>query len=271
MRISGSITYTRKKQIGVGQGMNSMVWLAHDPQLGGEIAVKEIPKSKFGDVNAYFTEAQTLFAVSHPNIVSIQCAFQSKSLICLAMPYYKRGSLKDRTEKGPLTVREAIRVGKGVLAGLSSIHARDFVHFDIKPSNVLFSASHEPLVADFGQSKLVGPTGFTARPGMYADGIPPECYRGIGSKQSDVYHAGLLLYRCVNGDDHFKCQVPPNLAEATRLTQLGKFPDRNKFLPHVPKRLKTIIRKALAIELGERYETVSDLSDALSAVTINHD
>ncbi len=77
MQIQGTITYTRTKQIGVGQGMNSVVWLVDDPQLGGQFAVKEISKSKLAfDPSRFWTEAQTMNAVGHPNIMPIRAAFR---------------------------------------------------------------------------------------------------------------------------------------------------------------------------------------------------
>ena len=139
MRVLAQLEYQRFRQLGVGQGMNSEVYFAHDPQLGGDMAVKEIEKSKFGnDINAYFAEAQTMFAVNHPNITPVQYACATGDKICLAMPYFARGSLTDQITSCPISLSEVLRVGQAVLAGLARIHAARFIHFDIKPSNVLF-------------------------------------------------------------------------------------------------------------------------------------
>src|ERR1700693_6259500 len=102
MRVDGTISYTRVRQIGIGQGMNSEVYLADDPQLGGQVAAKEIVKSQFVNRVSYFKEAQAMFAVAHDNVVAVQYACQTPNIISLVMPYYQRGSLADRICDRPL-------------------------------------------------------------------------------------------------------------------------------------------------------------------------
>jgi serine/threonine protein kinase len=252
--------------------MHSHVYLADDPQLGGEIAVKEIDKVNFGtSVSDYFNEAQVMFQVDHQNVVPILCAFQTADKICLAMRFFKNGSLRNRTVNGPLALKEVTKLGQGVLSGLISIHLKNLIHFDIKPSNIFYSDSGVPMVADFGQSRVAGPMGIASRPGMYLDGIPPECYSGVGSFQSDVYQTALTLYRAANGDAFFDSQRSTDPLEVETRTLAGEFPRRDKFLPHVPKLLRTVIRKALSLDPADRYQTASDFADALGKVDIKTD
>src|ERR1700681_3687670 len=113
MQVVAEIQYDRGNQIGVGQGMNSMVFLANDPQLGGQFAVKEIQKIKFGnDIDSYFAEAQTMFATANPSIVPIQYACQTTTHVALAMPYFANGSLAPRICDGPITIRGLIRMAQ---------------------------------------------------------------------------------------------------------------------------------------------------------------
>lgn len=280
MDIKGSITYTRIKQIGEGQGMNSTVYLVTDPQLGGgRFAVKEISKKNLGnDVSNFWVESSTMNDVGHPNIVPIRCAFETVENVCLEMDYYKNGSLADRTSVGPISPLEIIRIGQGILGGTASIHAAGYIHFDIKPSNVFFDDNNRPLVADFGQTRKIGPNGITPRPPMYLGGMPPECYQGVGAQQSDIYHIGITLYRAANGDKFFYDQVPNSGYESDgtpiiddvsleTMTLSGSFPNRNKFLPHVPKSLRTVIRKSISVDPSKRYATAEDMAEALGKVT----
>lgn len=269
MLVKGEITYTRKREIGVGQGMNSHVYLADDPQLGGEIAVKEIEKVNFGTaIEDFFNEARIMFQVGHQNVVPVLCAFQTTDKICLAMRYFKNGSLRDKTIRGPLALKNCVRLGQAILSGLTSIHIKGFIHFDVKPSNIFFSDTGVPMVADFGQSRAAGPMGIASRPGMYIDGIPPECYSGVGSFQSDVYQAGLTLYRAVNGDAFFDEQRSADPNEVQLRTLAGDFPKRDRFLPHVPRALRTVIRKSLTVDPADRYQSASEFADALARVDI---
>lgn len=167
MQIRGEITYTHVCPIGVGQGMNSKVYLADDPQLGGRIAAKEIEKARFGNPANYFNEAQTMFQVAHENVIAVQYACQTSTLISLCMPYYQKGSLADRIRDRPLQLSEVLRVAQGVLAGLAHIHLNHYIHFDVKPSNVLFSHTDRPMVADFGQSRAISATGVVTVPPLY--------------------------------------------------------------------------------------------------------
>ena len=266
--VLAEIRYQKMRPIGVGQGMNSEVFLAFDPQLGGQIAVKEVPKASFGSpVASYFEEAGAMFASAHPNVVPVLYACQTPVQISVAMPYYANGSLHSRIETGPLRLRECLRVGHGVLHGLTQIHLQNFLHLDIKPSNVLFDDTNRPMVADFGQARSLS-SGVVTSPRMYRHAFPPETLQTtIATVQSDVYQAGLLVYRAVNGDPHYQAQVPAPHELLAKIIA-GKFPDRDLFMPHVPKRLRTVIRKALKLNPTDRYHSATEMSDALARVEV---
>ncbi len=269
MKVLASISYTKLKQIGVGQGMNSEVYLADDPQLGGRVAVKEIAKSRFGNPAAYFDEAQAMFQVAHDNVVAVQYACQTPTIISLAMPYYRKGSLADRISDRPLQLSAMQRVAQEVLAGLAHIHLAGYIHFDVKPSNVLFSNTNKPMVSDFGQSRSISRTGAVTVPPLYFSAQPPETIKtGVATILADIYQVGLLLYRAVNGDDLFNAQIPPDPALLSGRISSGKFPDRRRFMPHVPQRIRTLIRKALRVDPAQRFQTATEMADAFSRVYI---
>src|SRR5205085_8644968 len=127
--------------------------------------------------------------------------------------------------------------------------------------------------ADFGQCCKIGPGGVVTKlPPMYRFALPPEFYKsGVATIHSDIYHMGLLLYRAANGDAEFNAQKPPNDSELERRTIRGKFPDRNRFLPHVPTQMRTVIRKALQIDPAHRYDSATAMSAALASVPVRFD
>jgi len=85
MKVAATLEYDKLTQIGVGQGMNSTVFLANDPQFGGEIVVKDVPLAKFGNtVSAYFVEAHAMFAANHANVVPVLYAGTTATDIVLA-------------------------------------------------------------------------------------------------------------------------------------------------------------------------------------------
>jgi serine/threonine protein kinase len=271
MRVDGTISYIRIRQIGVGQGMNSTVYLVDDPQLGGQVAAKEIETSRFANPTAYFDETQTMFAVAHDNVIEVRYACQTPDIISLVMPFYPNGSLADRIQDRPLQLSELLRVTQGVLAGLAHIHLRGYIHFDVKPSNVLFSGKNRPMVADFGQSRAISPAGVVTVPPLYMSAQPPETINtGVATSVADIYHVGLLMYRAANGDGFYKAQAPSPAIVMTKISR-GKFPDRNRFMPHVPSRIRTLIRKALRVNPSDRFQTATEMADDLSRVDISLD
>lgn len=267
MRVAATLEYVKGAQIGAGEGMNSEVYLAHDPQLGGEVVVKEIPISSFGNsVNRYFAEAQAMFASTHQNVVPVHYAGTAGSNICITMPYFAGGSWAKQLAAGPVPVSSVVRIGQDVLAGLAHIHIAGYVHCDVKPSNVLLSKTGRGLVSDFGQSRSIGPNGTINSPSMYWACVPPEAYGSAVTLLADVYQTGLLLYRAVNGEQEWARQIKPVASKIDDAIKQGRFPDRKFFLPHVPDRLRRAIRKALSIDPKERHQSAVEFADDLGHV-----
>lgn len=269
MKVVGSLEYDKRVRIGVGQGQNSEVWRADEPQLGGQVAVKEIPQTKLGNTPAdFFAEAQAMFCSEHPNVVPLRYACIAGTNVSLVMPYFSKGSLLDRISKQPLDLLEVRRVGQAILAGVGRIHSAGSIHFDLKPSNILFSDDDVPMVADFGQARKFNPaTGVVTVPALYEDAMPPETLSlGVGTVQSDIFQIGLLLYRAANGEPFYKPQVPTVNLDDKILR--GVFPSRKEFLPHVPKRMRTVIRKALQIDPADRFASAAEMSTALGRISI---
>lgn len=269
MKVQASLVYTRTQQIGKGQGRNSIVYAIDEQQLGGVMVAKEVDKTQFRPAQDYFAEAKVMFSNAHENVVPIQYACETPTHVCMVMPYFANGSLADRIKDGPLSVRETIRVGIGIADALARIHTAGFIHFDIKPTNVLFSNVGVPLLADFGQTRAISPAGLSAIPPVYETCVAPEWYSGaVATIHWDLYQVGLLLYRAVNGEPLYRPQEF-YCSEATICN--GKFPNRDLFLPHVPRKLKTIIRKALHVDPAQRHQSATELSRELGRVNVGHD
>lgn len=258
------------------QGMNSEVWLARDLQHDGEVAVKEIPKANLRrqGIADFFQEAKMMFDAQHPeNVVPILYAgdIPNRDCVGIAMPYYPNGSLHDRIASGPLSLLEVVRVGLAMLNGLGSIHSKDLFHFDLKPSNIFFDSQDVPLVADFGQARAAMLHGKVPLPAMYPFGVPPEIYGSrVGSRQTDIYLAGVTLYRAVNGNPFFDAQKAA-IVDLRAEVLAGKFPRRDRFQPHVPRQLRTLIRKAMSVDEADRFRSASDMLNALANCPIKHD
>jgi serine/threonine protein kinase len=156
-----------------------------------------------------------------------------------------------------------------VLGALSQIHVANLLHFDLKPSNILFSDTDVPMIADFGQARLIDPSGLAAAPKMYKWGIPPEVLtHHVGTVESDIYQAGLTLYRLFNGEPHFKLQCSRLTSSWAEAIEKGRLPDRGNFLPHISPGIRRVIRRALKVNPTQRYHSAIEFQDALSRLEL---
>lgn len=266
------------KEIGQ-EGRNSKVFLAHDNQLDGMIVIKEIKKNHSINPDEYFKEARLLYAHNHNNIVKVNYACEDDDNIYVAMPFYKNGSLKRRISGGNyLTAREVIRYSIQFLSGLNHIHSKGLIHFDIKPDNVLISDSNEAMLSDFGLALYTDAYGFCEAQASYTPHITPEQLLGLQQTiKNDIYQAGVTIYRMLNGNDFFYMQIP-NTGDDSKNGQMlakaivdGKFPDRKLYFPHVPKKIKKIIKKCIEPNPNDRYDNTLQIINDLASIDENLD
>ncbi|WP_153730679.1 serine/threonine-protein kinase [Sporosarcina obsidiansis] len=268
--VDTSLSLEYREEIGL-EGRNSTVNKAFDPQLNAELVVKRINKSEFTKTEDYFKEAQMLYASEHPNIMGIKYATQDTDYIYLTMDYYKNGSINSLLEKRFLTVKEIIKYSLEFLSGIHFMHTKNLVHFDIKPTNILISNSNKAVVTDFGLAKYLNESGFAQPDKFYPLHVPPETFEtGKFSFYTDIYQAGLTIYRMCNGNTNFKQQLrdlniqnQEQLAEAIRK---NKFPQKSNFLPHIPDKFQQIIKKSLMNDVTKRYETILDMINEISSI-----
>jgi serine/threonine protein kinase len=266
---TANVTFTLGTNIGAGQGMNSEVYLATDHQLETQVVIKKVPKAKLKTTSEYFAEARRLYDSRHKHVVEVKYACEDATHVFIAMPYYRGGSLHSLIDRRFLTTREIVRYGLEFLAGLHHVHVKGLVHFDVKPTNVLIDDSDTAAVADFGLSREVTAAGLADMPRVYLQHMPPErAASQLLTKSADVYQAGVTLHRMCVGNAEYKRQAAayPTQAALESAIVAGDFPDRKRHLAHVPVRLRNVIKKALAVRVADRYQTVLECMNALAQV-----
>jgi len=253
----------------LGAGHFGEVWLAQDTALDVQRAVKFIPPDKVADHNNYFREAQLLKAAEHPNIVRVEEAgTMDDGRVYVAMEYLKNGSVEDEASGAYVPLIRVKRVMVGVLRGLQYAHDQGILHRDIKPANILVGESGEGKLSDFG---LAIPKGTQLNTSSFKDyayvlHMAPELHRKRSySVATDIYAAGVTLYRLVNGDAYLP---PPGTADIPRLAMRGDFPDRSKYREFVPRPIKVLINRALNLEPTARYVSAEELRRALEHVAV---
>ncbi|MDY7579293.1 serine/threonine-protein kinase [Herbaspirillum sp. RTI4] len=272
------LEFELRAEIGA-DGKNSRTHVAYDPQLNAEIVIKQIAKSTLESVDTYFDESRHLYLSSHSNVVQIHYACLDKDCIYIAMPYYRRGSLKQLIDRRFLTVREIVVFGCQIISGLHNIHSKGLVHFDIKPDNVLLSERGEALVSDFGLARKLSQAGIAEQDRFYAKNLPPESFGKYEHTRSfDVYQLGLTIYRMCNGDKMFYQQFEKYGDQANFKrdefrfdVRNGRFPDRSAFKEHIPQRLRTVVTKCLEPDPNERYGSVIEIANDLAMINEKFD
>jgi eukaryotic-like serine/threonine-protein kinase len=277
MKVISKIEAQKIERIGAQQGRNSRVFLAYDPQLSGKIALKEISVEDLDrKQEEYFAEAQRLYANKHPRVAPILYACKDDQYIRIAMPYFKNGSLQDILEEKPLTTRKIIEWSQQFLTGLHYVHINGFIHFDVKPTNILIHDDGSVMLTDFGQTRKTDDMGVAVNPPIYTwHRAPEQIINKRSTLLSDIYQAGLTLYRMCNGESFVDAQKSKYLTPDGKIdvrkffsdVEGGKFPDRQKFLQHVPLKLRRVIRKALNVDPSKRYQSAFELALALGQIS----
>src|SRR5215472_10180905 len=139
----------------LGRGGMGAVYLAEQPGLGREVAIKELIQS--ADPTAlkrFLQEAQVMARTSHPNLVQVHDMELQGNVNYLVLEFVKGRSLRDWINMGPLAPPRVFAVMHGVLQALDYAHRHAIVHRDVKPENVLISDDGIVKVADFGIARL---------------------------------------------------------------------------------------------------------------------
>ena len=239
----------------LGEGGMSVVWRARDEVLGRTVAVKVLRSEQAADPASraiVLTEAQATARVSHPNVTSVYDYGEWRSPDGWAVPYVvmellSGPSLAQRLDAGAVEPSVALRVAAEVAAGLAAAHEAGLVHRDIKPGNVILSATGAKVV-DFGIAALAGEPD-----GVDVDGrvlgtlsyLPPErLRRGVAVPASDMYAWGVLLHRLLTG--RLPWPTGATLLERVLHAQSAEP------LPGVPADIDGLFHRCLATDPAER-------------------
>jgi tRNA A-37 threonylcarbamoyl transferase component Bud32 len=255
----------------LGGGGMAQVYLARDEVLGRDVALK-ILRERYahdeGFVERFRREAKNAAALNHPSIVQVYDQGSTEDGDhYIAMECVPGGTLAERIKReGPLDPREAAGVASRVAEALSVAHGRGIIHRDIKPQNVLLTASGEAKVADFGiaraaSSKTMTETSLILGTASY---MSPEQVRGErAGPESDLYSLGVVLYEMLTGEQPYTADNPI----ATAMKHLDEPPRHPREAnPAVPEDLDDLTAKLLAKQPEDRYASAAELAEDLRRV-----
>jgi serine/threonine protein kinase len=250
----------------LGEGAQATVWLAHDPLLDREVAVKLLKAAaEPGSVDEWLHEARAVSRLTHPNIVPVFEADTQGGRSYLVFEYVSGGTLSQRLRAGPkLSAAEAVTLMLGVLDGLIAAHAAGLVHRDLKPSNILIDARGRARVMDFGIAARVSPaTNAPARIVGTPGYISPEAARGAPAHpQMDVFAAAVMLAEMLSGQ---RLNHDPDPWRAVQRVQSTDLVLPSGLDPAVDDALRAIVQRGLARSPEARWPSAVLMRDALAA------
>jgi serine/threonine protein kinase/TolB-like protein len=271
----------------IGRGGMGVVYKAEDLNLRRHVALKLLPQSFAMDAHAlrrFVQEAQAASALNHPNICTVYEIGEAAGLHFIAIELLEGETLKERIARGPLEVRETLRIVTDICQALEATHAEGIVHRDIKPSNIAFTRRGNTKLLDFGVAKRLGPdlveqaatlaawpANFELRlttPGAAIGTVAymsPEQARGeTVDPRSDLFSLGAVLYEMTAG----KCPFPGKAAtEVMRAIQDQQPAPIQEFHPATPPELIRITNKALEKDRALRYQRAADMRADLESLS----
>ena len=258
-----------------------ITYLGWDSQLATFVAIKEyLPREVAGrhfdrltvsahtnddaehfryGLEQFLHEARTLAQFDHPNVVRVRSFFQENGTAYLVMDYLQGNSLQDHLVNlgGRMSEQTALNTMLPILDGLREVHAKGFLHRDIKPQNIYITSTGRPILLDFGTARQsLGELnrGMTT---IITPGYAPwEQYHRHGKQGAwtDIYACAATLYHLVTGI------VPPEAAE--RVAQESLVPPL-QVIPTLSPHFNNALLQALSIDPANRPQDVATFQTAL--------
>ena len=276
MSLSAGTTVGRYQiQSLLGSGGMGEVYKALDATLGRPVALKVLRRELSVDperLSRFLHEARAASALNHPNILTIHEVGDHDASRFLVSEFVEGETVRQRLERGSLTLREILDIGIQTASALAAAHAASIVHRDIKPDNLMLRPDGYIKVLDFGVATFARPAAGSTdamvtmaaavetSPGTIIGTIAymsPEQARGLPvDGRSDCYSLGVVLYELVTGRAPFAAPTTSDLLVAI----LEREPPSLRLAARaLPPQLEWIIEKALEKDPNLRYQTIADL------------
>ena len=260
----------------IGQGGMATVYLARQPGLEREVALKELDRFGVADqrifASRFAREAQLAGSLNHPNIVTVLDYFEHEGRPYIAMEHVEGGSLREYLHD--LSIARAMGVLEGLLAGLTHAESRGIAHRDIKPENILVTAEGRVKLTDFGIAKAYNAAlsgsfltvaGTTVGTPKY---MAPE--QGTGKKLgpgTDLYAVGVVAYEMLVGRVPFDSDE--NALAIVWQHVNDPLPDPRRTRPDLDARLCQWLEELLAKDPDDRPPTAHAALEALEEIVLD--
>lgn len=263
--------YTVEELLGEG-GMAAVYAVRHNT-LGSSHALKLLKIESASIRERLVAEGQAQASLRHPNIVAVTDVLMIKGQPALLMERIDGPGLDVYLSENRPDVGDALRLFRGILAGVARAHRAGLVHRDLKPGNVLLDSADGhiiPKVADFGLAKILHEDGAHSQTRTgFSMGTPqfmaPEQIRNAKDvdPRADIFALGCILYVLVCGRLPFE---DPDLLELYNRIATGRYQPPESLVPGLPDRVRDTIRACLQVKREDRPEDC----DAVRALSLIH-
>src|ERR1700686_4157973 len=263
----------------VGAGGMGEVYRAKDTRLDRIVAIKVLPDhlSSKPDLRERFErEAKTISSLNHPHICTLYDIGQQDGTDYLVMEYLEGETLAQRLAKGPLPIEQVLRYAIEIADALDKAHRKGITHRDLKPGNIMLTKSGAKLL-DFGLAKLkqeTAPANVTLSKLPTEDAVtaqgtilgtlqymaPEQLEAKEADARTDIFAFGTVVYEMATGKRAFEGKSQASLIAKILETDP---PPISSLQPMTPPALDRIVKRCLAKEPDERWQSANDLTNEL--------
>lgn len=258
----------------LGAGGMGQVYLAWDPQLARNIAIKLLSRVHTGNpmwLQRFQREARAAGSVNHPGVLTVFEIGEMGGYHFLVTEFIEGQTLRSLMGERGMDFSQRLNIAQQIVAALGAAHSARIVHRDLKPENIMVRSDGIVKILDFGLARpmdvpgvLGGDSGLNriSRPGSVLGTVhymSPEQARGLAvDSRSDLFSFGILLFELLSGTHPF------SVSEATPTDVLVAILDHEPaslqtLVPEVPPDVERLVQKLLQKDRQERYQTAAEL------------
>lgn len=255
----------------IGSGGMGVVYRALDIRLGRQVAIKllrpEIAVSVGTD--RFLREIRIEAGLAHPQILPVFDSGEVAGLLYFVMPFIEGESLAEKLKKDKqLPLDQALKICREIADALCFAHARDVIHRDVKPANILMESGHA-ILADFGLAKAVSAaddhaltrTGIAVGTPSYSSPEQAVADHDLDGR-ADLYSLGCVLYEMLAGQTPF---VGPSSDSVVRQHMTAEVTSVRIIRPQIPEGVDVILDRLLAKSPADRFSSAEELIRALDS------
>jgi serine/threonine protein kinase len=246
-----------------------VVYRATQLRLTRTVALKLVTPALARDASfreRFRREWMTAASIDHPNVIPVYEAGEENGALFIAMRWVEGTNLRELIDRGALEPARAVRLVSQVASALDAAHAKDLIHRDVKPANILITGEDHVYLTDFGLTKHASSISGLTRTGQWVgtvDYTAPEQIEGVTvSPRTDVYSLGCVLFEALTGEAPYKRE---NDLATLWAHVYAPPPSVLEISPRLSARFDATVRRAMAKSPEERHASAGELGRAALA------